>query len=312
MGVKPEIIKQPLVPQVERDISLPLASIVIVNLNQGHYLNDCILSVVNQSYKNLEIILQDGGSNDESLEILKKYPQINLVSETDFSSGHAFAKASSRASGDFLFFLNSSDGFYSKSWVEDAVTELQKSVNVSMVTGSVVGVDSDSTLNSYYWPKNKVNQKISNFYSWLFDGFGFTPISFGVKTEVFKACSAPQDRFIDPKDPNSIDFFWYFSEKFFSKGYVSISIEKVAAFVRIHSDRVDDSAYLARQLAQLNLFIKRFRRELLFGYKKHRFIDSESREINNEKFRIEELWKYYLMSKIRHLFFDKLQKKVTI
>jgi glycosyltransferase involved in cell wall biosynthesis len=304
MQSRPEILKQLRAEPFKREISLPLASVVIINLNQGHYLLDCIYSVLNQSYKNIEIILQDGGSSDDSMSILKGYPQIDVVSEKDLSSGHAFAKGAERAKGDFIFFLNSSDGFYSENWIENAMAELRMSDDISMVTGNVVGVDSDSTLNSYVWPKTQTKSKSSktNFYSWLFDGFGFTPITFGIKATVFRSCSASVEQFSNSEDPNPFDFFWYFSEKFFSQGFISLGIDEIASFVRIHTDRVDDSSYLSRQLEQLNNFITRFRRSLLFGLRRYNFVDSEGKQIENGPVKIFELWRYFIQAKVRHLF----------
>ena len=54
----------------------PLASIIIVNLNNAKYLEKSLNSVLSQSYKNKEIIVIDDISKDKSLEILKKYKKI--------------------------------------------------------------------------------------------------------------------------------------------------------------------------------------------------------------------------------------------
>ncbi len=303
MRLRPEIISLLTPKSSVKDLTLPLASVVIVNLNQGHYLRDCIHSVLNQNYNNIEIILQDGGSTDESIAVLKDYSQIDVVSEPDFSSGHAFAKGLKRAKGDFVFFLNSSDGFYSENWIQKAVFELRKSNDVSMVTGSVIGVASDSTLNSYTWPSSlgKLLSRETNFYSWLFDGFGFTPISFGIKTQVFRYCSGTVEQFSNQADPYPFDFFWYFSEKFFSNGFISLRTSEVSSFVRIHSDRVDDSLYLAGQLEQLNNFIIRFRRRLLLGFSKYRFVDSNGMPISNGEIETFEIWRYYIQAKFRNV-----------
>lgn len=303
MRSKPEIINLLPTKAHKKDTKFPLASVVIVNLNQGHYLKDCIHSVLNQSYKNIEVILQDGSSTDISLSVLQDFPQVKLVSEPDLSSGHAFAKGVKRAKGDFLFFLNSSDGFYNQDWIQNAVTILREYNDVSMVTGRVIGVDPDSTLNNYIWPSSPIKpvSPKTNFYSWLFDGFGFTPISFGIKTDVFRCCAGTVEQFSDPKNPYPFDFFWYFSEKFFSNGFISLDINKESSFVRIHSDRVDDSLYLPRQLEQLNNFIIRFRRRLLLGLVRYKFVDSFGKTIEGTEFKVAELWKCFIQAKLRHI-----------
>ena len=302
MSQKPKILERDTLTTRDRDLEIPLASVVIVNLNQGHYLRDCLMSVLSQTYKNIEIIVQDGGSTDTSMDVFKMFPQIDLVSEKDLSSGHAFAKASRRAKGNYLFFLNSSDGFYSETWVENAVGVLMQSELVSMVTGTVVGIDSDSTLNSYIWPRDdsySISPKI-NFYSWLFDGFGFTPITFGVKTEVLKSLAISPDKVVEPGKSNSVDFFWDFSEKFFSAGYISVRLETICSFVRFHSDRVNDSTYLHRQQMQLHRHIVDFRKRLLLGRTKYAFVDSSGFPRNLEQITMLELWQKFFCSKLTH------------
>lgn len=209
MQNKPKIIQIRNQIGTKRDLNLPLVSVIIINLNQGHYLLDCMNSVINQSYRNIEVVIQDGDSSDNSKEILKKYPQVVLKSERDLSSSHAFAKAAERATGKYLFFLNSSDGFYSETWIENTVSIFEEKDYVSMVTGSVVGVDPESNLISYSWPTDSSTSfsPKTNFYSWLFDGFGFTPISFGIRGEVLRTCSMPAVDFLPPKMRNLLIFF---------------------------------------------------------------------------------------------------------
>lgn len=300
--MKPEIIELNSYASAKRDSSLKKASVVIINLNQGHYLEDCILSVVNQTYKNIEILLQDGGSTDGSLDLLKRFPQVEVVSERDLSSSHAFSKGAARAKGDYLFFLNSSDGFYSQDWVENAVNALEKYRYASMVTGAAVGIDSNSNINNYIWPKKATESKSPkvNFYSWLFDGIGFTPITFCIRISVFLDCSMDEDEFLDPRDPNSVDFFWNLSEKFFSKGYISIRSNEKSAFVRLHEDRVDDSSYLFRQLDKLNNFIIEFRRRLIFGKQKYYFVNPDNSVSVFGEMKREEIFWNFLISKFRH------------
>lgn len=66
-------------------------SIVIPSLNQGQYLESCLLSIVNQCYPNLEIIVMDGGSEDETLEILARYNDVITFWSSEKDSGQAYA-----------------------------------------------------------------------------------------------------------------------------------------------------------------------------------------------------------------------------
>ena len=71
----------------------PLVSILMINKNHGHYLEKTIRSYLNQSYKNLEIIVVDGGSTDSSIEIMQKYNRVKMYSSIDKSGAEAFAKS---------------------------------------------------------------------------------------------------------------------------------------------------------------------------------------------------------------------------
>jgi glycosyltransferase involved in cell wall biosynthesis len=95
------------------DPDRPLFSIVVPTLNQGSYIEDTLLSILWQGYDNVEIIVVDGGSTDETLTVLERYrPWIRvLISEPDRGQSEAINKGFRRASGSILAWLNSDD-FY--------------------------------------------------------------------------------------------------------------------------------------------------------------------------------------------------------
>jgi glycosyltransferase involved in cell wall biosynthesis len=86
-------------------------SIVIVSYNQAFYLEDTIKSVVNQNYSEKEIILIDGGSSDNSIDIIKKYADefTYWVSEKDNGQSEAIIKGFKLCSGELITWVNSDD-----------------------------------------------------------------------------------------------------------------------------------------------------------------------------------------------------------
>ncbi|MFY8004691.1 MAG: glycosyltransferase family 2 protein, partial [Chitinophagaceae bacterium] len=91
----------------------PKISIVTPSFNQGKYIEQTILSVINQGYPNLEYIIIDGGSTDETISIVKKYEQYITywVSEPDKGQSDAINKGLAKCTGEIFNWLNSDDWY---------------------------------------------------------------------------------------------------------------------------------------------------------------------------------------------------------
>jgi len=89
----------------------PKISIVTPNYNYGQFLEETIRSVLLQGYPNLEYIIIDGGSTDNSIEIIKKYEKwlAYWISEPDRGQSHAINKGLKMASGEWFNWINSDD-----------------------------------------------------------------------------------------------------------------------------------------------------------------------------------------------------------
>jgi glycosyltransferase involved in cell wall biosynthesis len=90
---------------------LPKISILTPSYNQGQYIEQTIQSILSQNYPNLEYIVIDGGSTDNTVEILKKYDQhiTYWVSEKDRGQSHAINKGIEKCTGVLFNWLNSDD-----------------------------------------------------------------------------------------------------------------------------------------------------------------------------------------------------------
>ena len=89
----------------------PIISLITCTKNSGKYLEECLQSIQNQTYKNIQHIIIDGDSTDDTSQIIEKYrDQIDvLISEKDKGIYDAFNKGMLHVKGDYFGFVNSDD-----------------------------------------------------------------------------------------------------------------------------------------------------------------------------------------------------------
>jgi glycosyltransferase involved in cell wall biosynthesis len=124
--------------------SVPKISIITPSLNQGKFIERTIQSVLQQGYPNLEYIVVDGGSNDATLDILKKYSdKLIWVSEKDKGQADAINKGIERSSGEIIAYLNSDD-MYDKEALLRVSEVFQIEPSVMWVTGRCRIIDENN------------------------------------------------------------------------------------------------------------------------------------------------------------------------
>ncbi len=123
--------------------SWPLVSIVTPSYNQGSFLEETIRSVLLQGYPNLEYIIIDGGSTDNSVAIIRKYaPWLSYwVSEPDRGQAHAINKGFRAANGELLAWLNSDDIYVGRSVIEHIALRSRAYPGADVITGSGILLD---------------------------------------------------------------------------------------------------------------------------------------------------------------------------
>lgn len=101
----------PTLRKNNKSANWPKVSIITPSFNQGQFLEDTILSILDQDYPNLEFFIIDGGSTDNTLDIIRKYEsRIDWwVSEPDQGQTHAIKKGLSKVTGDIFNWINSDD-----------------------------------------------------------------------------------------------------------------------------------------------------------------------------------------------------------
>lgn len=117
----------------------PKITVVTVVFNDVKNLEKTMLSVLNQTYTNIEYIVIDGGSNDGTIEIIKKYTdRLGFwVSEKDKGMFDAMNKGASHATGEWIQILNSGDYLMSNTIIEELFSKEHS--NVDIVYGGFIG-----------------------------------------------------------------------------------------------------------------------------------------------------------------------------
>src|SRR5450759_4783571 len=122
-------------------------SVITPSYNQGQFLEETILSVINQNYPNLEYFIIDGGSTDNSIEIIKKYEKhlTYWVSEKDNGQSEAINKGFRKATGDIVCWINSDDIL-----IENALSKVgaffYQNPSIEMLVGDIIHLDKHSNI----------------------------------------------------------------------------------------------------------------------------------------------------------------------
>ena len=138
-------------------------SIITAVLNNRRFLEESILSVTSQSYKEIEFIIVDGGSTDGSIDIIKKHEnQISgWISEPDEGLYDAMNKGINMSSGDVIGFLNSDDIYNSNETIEKVMSVFTKTKSASCY-GDMVYVSPDLKKVIRYWKTGEYSEKLIN------------------------------------------------------------------------------------------------------------------------------------------------------
>jgi glycosyltransferase involved in cell wall biosynthesis len=123
----------------------PRVSVVTPSYNQGKFIEETIRSVLLQGYPKLEYIIIDGGSTDQTVELVKRYePWLAYwLSEPDRGQSHAINKGLRRASGEIIAYLNSDD-LYLPGAIRQAVQFLSQQEEGDIIYGDCQVVDGES------------------------------------------------------------------------------------------------------------------------------------------------------------------------
>jgi glycosyltransferase involved in cell wall biosynthesis len=134
---------------------IPKISIVTPSFNQGIYLEECIRSIFDQEYPKLEYFIIDGGSSDESIQVIQKYADrlAGWVSERDSGQSEAINKGFKRATGELVAWLNADD-FYLPGSLKAAAEAYQQNPQAPFFFGDGLRVNEQGEKKQNFFPES--------------------------------------------------------------------------------------------------------------------------------------------------------------
>lgn len=224
-------------------MSYPKISVVTPSFNQGQYLEQTILSVLGQNYQNLEYIIIDGGSTDNSVEIIKKYEAYLKfwVSEPDNGQSQAINKGFKLASGDILAWLNSDDLY-----IPGIFNEICKLININE-PGIYIGEcihfrDEDKSIIS--WGSEVVNS--SNTIDLTINDFIIQPSTFWTRKTWSKLGDLREDLHY------GFDWEWFLRAT--KKDVCFFPLNFPVSLYRIHNEQKSQFRSIPRQREILEIY----------------------------------------------------------
>lgn len=138
----------------------PLVSILTPSFEQGRFLRACLDSVARQRYPRIEHVVVDGGSTDESLEILTAAGEtVRWTSGPDRGQADAVNKAFQASNGEIVGWVNSDDGLFAPDTVERVVAVFAERPDAGVVYGDAALVDESGLIVRHHrsrWPSGSL------------------------------------------------------------------------------------------------------------------------------------------------------------
>lgn len=258
-------------------------SVISFCLNSGAFLRETIESVLKQTYKNYELIIKDGGSTDDTLEILKEYPQVKWVSEKEYGDNpilDAIWQSFYMSRGEYIIFLAISDCIVDQQWFRRCVETLDMDTEISWVWGLPQNITEDSKIDKLWFAEfleQHPPQKMDFLSYWLATGH-FVESNACFRRSVFETCFPTNQ----PDDPFRFHSTIGLNYRLNTMGYIPFFIPTVSYFGRAHEHQLQQIRQnLLDSIMKLYDYNRiKYRKEFLSEKIIHRFRDGNSKVIH--------------------------------
>jgi GT2 family glycosyltransferase len=263
-----------------------IVTVILINRNHGHTLAQTVESYLMQSALGVKILCIDGNSSDHSLEILKKYKDVEVVSKADRSGSEAIVNGLTLAKGKYVMIATSNDVILDENFIKDSLEIMESDHSVSCVFGKVLSMTNDGVVGNEIFPyiSNYFGDYKKNFLRWLQNGASFHECATLFRRDVVLDCLPNLDNFVYEIERLEEDLTLRLRYEFYARGFKSIFINKDAIAVRDHTDRtsVNFKDYIYHHLIFYDRQIFNFRKQFLINreYKFRSIGDIEIDQLN--------------------------------
>lgn len=224
---------------------VPEISVISANKNHGRYLEECIISVLAQSGVTYEHILIDGGSTDETNDIVAQYPHIIFKVLPELNAEEAYEEAARISRGKYIMVTTSTDGYLGTNWFRTAWETLETNSDISLVWGNCQDMSEDGLMGKIVWPQYLASpppQKKDVFFKFInsSDPFYFPELNYCVRKKVFMDCFFSTETDFPISELKDMLPFNRLLFKFHFRGYLGFYINAIGNFGRRHRGQRTD------------------------------------------------------------------------
>jgi glycosyltransferase involved in cell wall biosynthesis len=216
-----------------------IVTIILINKNHGHTLSQTIESYLRQSALGVKILCIDGNSTDNSLQIVKKYKEVEVISKIDRSGSEAIVRGLKLAKGKYIMIATSNDMLIDDNFIKDSLEIMEEDNSISCVFGKVLSMTSDGTVGNEIFPytSDYFGDYKKNFLRWLNNGASFHECASLFRRDVVLNCLPNLEDFIFEIEQLKEDLTLRLRYEFYSRGFKATFINKDVIAVRDHLDR---------------------------------------------------------------------------
>lgn len=303
----------------------PKISVFTTCKNGGKYLRETLDSIYNQTFKDFEIVLIDGGSTDDTIDILKSYndPRLRWISEPDNDANEGFYKALMMTRGEYVMCMPVSDCYVDNNWFSKCIDILDNDINISLVFGNVYNLleNNDRVIAFPEWIKKPPPTGEKFFPFWLATRCFIPELTYCVRSSVYKKCFPDIRNVIwnyqNPPIPNTDVYFnthncfLKFIYNFNVNGYLPKYLPIIASFGRQHKNSRNNKLRIFHQHSNEKYVndILQLKKDVFSGAIEHYYLNGSSKRIRKiEKNRLA----YLQMIIMKYRIFNEIHFKTSV